>query len=36
MLFREKVAIYCENHMEHKRKIQFLPLRYKVQPVNAV
>jgi hypothetical protein len=45
MLFRATVAVYCENHTEHKytlwaensvRTSQETRLRYKDQPVNAV
>jgi hypothetical protein len=42
MLFRETVAVYCENHTEHTNPVRTsqethdLRLRYKVQPVNAV
>jgi translation initiation factor IF-1 len=46
MLFRETVAVYCENHTEHTntlcgQKTQSVPhrkhcLRYKAQQVNAV
>jgi hypothetical protein len=44
MLFRETVAVYCENHTEHTDTYKFSPyltgntlrLRYKAQPVNAV
>jgi hypothetical protein len=47
MLFRETVAVYCENHMEHtdtlcRQKTQSMPHRkhvtspHKAQPVNAV
>jgi hypothetical protein len=44
MLFRETVAVYCENHMEHTDTYKFslylagnrLRLHYKTQPVNVV
>jgi hypothetical protein len=44
MLFREPVAVYCENHTEHTDVYKHSPyltgntlrLRYKAQPVNAV
>jgi hypothetical protein len=40
MLFGETVAVYCENHMEHRNSPYFtgntLRLRYRAQPVNAV
>jgi hypothetical protein len=46
MLFSKTVAVYCENHMEHKDIYVYkfssyltgniLRLRYKAQPVNAV
>jgi hypothetical protein len=47
MLFRETVAVYCENHMEQTNKLcaqklslhltgNTLRLRYNAQPVNAV
>jgi hypothetical protein len=45
MLFRETVAVYCENYTENTNNIQTfssyltgntLRLRYKAQPVNAV
>jgi hypothetical protein len=44
MLFREAVAVYCENHTEHTDMYKLssyltgntLRLRYKAQPVNAV
>jgi hypothetical protein len=40
MLFRETVAVYCENHTEHTDPVgtsqETLLLRYKAQPVNAV
>jgi hypothetical protein len=47
MLFRETVAVYCENYTEHTNTLcgqkthlyltgNTLRLRYKAQPVNAV
>jgi hypothetical protein len=46
MLFRETVAVYCENHTEHINTLcghlssyltgNTLRLRYRAQPVNAV
>jgi hypothetical protein len=39
MPFRETVAVYCENYMEHSdtvRTSQEIYLRYRAQPVNAV
>jgi hypothetical protein len=44
MLFRETVAVYCENHTEHtdiyinsvRTSQETLRLRYKAQPVNAI
>jgi hypothetical protein len=46
MLFRETVAVYCENHTEHINALRghfsshlagnTLRLRYRAQPVNAV
>jgi hypothetical protein len=44
MLYRETVAVYCENHTEHTDLYKLssyltgntLHVRYKAQPVNAV
>jgi hypothetical protein len=41
MLFRETVAVYCENHTEHTDTVTYLTgntlrLRSRAQPVNAV
>jgi hypothetical protein len=40
MLFRETVAVYCENHTNTQISPyltgNILHLRYKAQPVNAV
>jgi hypothetical protein len=40
MLFGETVAVYCENHTEHRYSSYLtgntLRLHYKAQPVNAV